>query len=108
MNIGAAPCWAKLEWRQWVGLQTGMDWGDTLNIANTLLADKETSEAGGGGGWLCNTEGNPHTITLWYQKLGDILCSYTITFTNPTSIYIIANANNNPYNLNVQWNYFFS
>lgn len=51
MNIGAAPCWAKLEWRQWVGLQTGMDWGDTLhvNIANTLIADKETSGAGGGG-----------------------------------------------------------
>lgn len=42
-----------------------MDWGDTLNIANTLLADKETSGAGEGGvGWLCNTEGNPHTITL--------------------------------------------
>lgn len=32
-----------------MGLQTGMDWGDTLNIANTLLADKETSGAGGGG-----------------------------------------------------------
>lgn len=41
-----------------------MDWGDTLNIANTLLADKETSGAGEGGGWLCNTEGNPHPITL--------------------------------------------
>lgn len=36
-----------------------------IYIANTLIADKETSGAGGGGGgWLCNTEGNPHTITL--------------------------------------------